>query len=256
MGVKMRGQIIVAATNFVQRGGLSSAVKLRPNDGWMYASTSRNFVTSSIRLDDKDDKVSDQANLAKKVDPKDAAAKKAAEEATKRALEKKKLEDAKLAKQQAEEAAATKKAAEEAAAKKKAAEEAAAKQKAAEEAAAKKAAEAAAAKKAAEEAAAAKKAAEEAAAKKAAEAAAAAKQAEDIAIANMKDPIQELFLTSIRAYSTSGGLENADQATKAAVQTELARVAKQFGGAEGEDMASFPDLKFTDPEVDSINISK
>merc|ERR1712113_394690 len=109
--------------------------------------------------------------------------------------------------------------------------------------------------KAAEEAAA-KKAAEEAAAKKAAEAAAAAKQAEDIAIANMKDPIQELFLTSIRAYSTSGGLENADQATKAAVQTELARVAKQFGGAEGEDMASFPDLKFTDPEVDSINISK
>merc|ERR1712079_370402 len=63
--VKMRGQIIVAATNFVQRGGLSSAVKLRPNDGWMYASTSRNFVTSSIRLDDKDDKVSDQANLAK-----------------------------------------------------------------------------------------------------------------------------------------------------------------------------------------------
>ena len=26
-------------------------------DGWMYASISRNFVTSSIRLDDKDDKV-------------------------------------------------------------------------------------------------------------------------------------------------------------------------------------------------------
>merc|ERR1739836_205586 len=137
-----------------------------------------------------------------------------------------------------------------------AAEEAAAAKKAAEAAAARKAAEAAAAKKAAEEAAAKKAADEAAAAKKAAEAAAAAKQAEDIAIANMKDPIQELFLTSIRAYSTSGGLENADATTKAAVQTELARVAKQFGGAEGEDMASFPDLKFTDPEVDSINISK
>merc|ERR1711992_482285 len=142
------------------------------------------------------------------------------------------------------------------AAAKKAAEEAAAAKKAAEEAAAKKAAEEAAAAKKAAEAAAVKKAAEEAAAKKAAEAAAAAKQAEDIAIANMKDPIQELFLTSIRAYSTSGGLENADATTKAAVQTELARVAKQFGGDEGEDMASFPDLKFTDPEVDSINISK
>merc|ERR1739845_271480 len=150
----------------------------------------------------------------------------------------------------AEEAAAAKKAAEAAAAKK-AAEEAAAKKAVEEAAAAKKAAEEAAAKKAAK-----KAAAEAAAAKKAAEAAAAAKQAEDIAIANMKDPIQELFLTSIRAYSTSGVLENADATTKAAVETELARVAKQFGGAEGEDMASFPDLKFTDPEVDSINISK
>merc|ERR1739836_349706 len=111
-----------------------------------------------------------------------------------------------------------------------AAEEAAAAKKAAEAAAARKAAEEAAAKKAAEEVAAKKAADEAAAAKKAA-----AKQAEDIAIANMKDPIQELFLTSIRAYSTSGGLENADATTKAAVQTELARVAKQFGGAEGEE---------------------
>merc|ERR1712079_715534 len=100
--------------------------------------------------------------------------------------------------------------------------------KAAEEAAAREAAEEAAAKKSAEEAAAKKAADEAAAAKKAAEAAAAAKQAEDIPIANMKDPIKELFLTSIRAYSTSGGLENADATTKAAVQTELARVAKQW----------------------------
>ena len=71
----------------------------------------------------------------------------------------------------------------------------------------------------------------------------------------MKDPIQEMFLTSIRAYSTSGGLANADAATKAEVTTELNRVAKQFGGAEGEDMAQFPEFKFTDGEVDSINVS-
>ena len=81
------------------------------------------------------------------------------------------------------------------------------------------------------------------------------KEEEEIAIANMKDPIQELFLTSIKAYSTAGGLENADQATQEAVKAELARVAKQFGGAEGEDMAQFPVLEFKDPEVESINIS-
>ena len=81
------------------------------------------------------------------------------------------------------------------------------------------------------------------------------KEEEEIAIANMKDPIQELFLTSIKAYSTAGGLENADQATQAEVKAELSRVAKQFGGGDGEDMAQFPALEFTDPEVDNINIS-
>ena len=81
------------------------------------------------------------------------------------------------------------------------------------------------------------------------------KEEEEIAIANMADPIQELFLTSIKAYSTAGGLEKADQATRAEVQTELARVAKQFGGSDGEDMTQFPVLEFKDPEVDNINIS-
>merc|ERR1712227_244861 len=81
------------------------------------------------------------------------------------------------------------------------------------------------------------------------------KKEEEIAIANMKDPIQDLFLTSIRAYSTAGGLENADEVTKAQVEAELARVAKQFGGAEGEDMTQFPQMDFKDPEVESINVS-
>merc|ERR1712066_787521 len=60
------------------------------------------------------------------------------------------------------------------------------------------------------------------------------KKEEEIAIANMKDPIQDLFLTSIRAYSTTGGLENADKATQAEVQAELARVNKQEAKAEAE----------------------
>merc|ERR1711875_23310 len=135
---------------------------------------------------------------------------------------------------------------------KKAAEEKAAAEKAA---AAKAAAEKAAAEKAAAEKAAADKAAAEAKAAADAKAAAEAKAAEEIAIRNMKDPIQELFLTSIRAYGSSGGLAAADAATQAELQAELTRVAKQFGGAEGEDMSQFPSLSFEDPEVDPINIT-
>ena len=81
------------------------------------------------------------------------------------------------------------------------------------------------------------------------------KEEEEIAIANMKDPIQDLFVTSIRAYSNTGGLENADPVTRGELKAELARVAKQFGGSEGEDMSQFPTLDFKDPEVESINIS-
>jgi len=270
---KMRGQIIVAATNFVRRGGISGLARINtPLDG-RFLTNQRGLVTSIIRLGDGDK--ADSTNLAQKVDPKDAAAKKAAEEATKKALEKKKLEDAKAAKK-SEENAAKKKAEEAAAAKKKEIEAAAAKKKAEEEAAKKKAAaekalaaekaaaeKAAAEKATAEKAAAEKAAAEKAAAEKAAaekalateKALAAEKAAEEIAIANMKDPIQELFITSIRAYSSAGGLANADAATKAEVKSELNRVAKQFGGAEGEDMSQFPEFNFVDNEVDSINVS-
>merc|ERR1712130_98356 len=174
---------------------------------------------------------------------------------------KKAEEEAAAMKKAEEEAAAKKKAGEGAAAKKKAEEEAAAEKKAEEKAAAKKKAEeeAAAKKKAEDEAAAKKKAEEEAAAKKKAEEEAEArrkaKEAEDIAIANMRDPIQELFLVSIKEYSISGGMENADSSAKAELQAELNRVAKQYGGSDGEDMTEFPKFDFEEPAVDKIDVS-
>merc|ERR1712066_820299 len=64
----------------------------------------RTLLTSATRLSD-DKKVSDQASMAKKIDPREAAARKAAEEATKKALEKKRVEDA-AAKKKAEPTAA------------------------------------------------------------------------------------------------------------------------------------------------------
>merc|ERR1712142_605597 len=66
----------------------------------------RTLVTSATRFSD-DKKASDQASLAMKIDPKEAAARKAAEEATKKALEKKRIEDEAAAKKE-EKASATK----------------------------------------------------------------------------------------------------------------------------------------------------
>merc|ERR1712012_567192 len=111
-----------------------------------------------------------------------------------------------------------------------------------------------------EEKAAEEKAAAEAAAKAAAEKAAAekaaAEKAEAAAIANMRDPIQELFLTSIRAYGSSGGLASADSAAQDALKAELERVARQYGIEAGEDVTAFPSFEFSDKPVDPINISQ
>ena len=76
-----------------------------------------------------------------------------------------------------------------------------------------------------------------------------------MAIANMRDPIQELFLTSIQAYGGSGGLEGAGAAAQAELRAELECVARQYGIAEGEDVTAFPTFTFEDIEVDSINVS-
>merc|ERR1712130_632241 len=78
------------------------------------------------------------------------------------------------------------------------------------------------------------KAEREAKEKAAAEKAAANAAAEAAAIANMMDPIQELFLTSIRAYGSSGGLAAADAAAQDALKAELERVARQYGIEAGE----------------------
>jgi len=245
---------------------LNVAVYTRP--GHLVPSSSctpgaRYLTTSSVARSKDEEPVMDQAAMSKKVDPMEAAMKKSADEMAKKAMEKKKKEGGKkdaAERSSAEKAASEKAAAEKAAAKKAAAEKAAAEKAAAEKAAAEKAAaeKAAAEKAAAEKAAAEKAAAEKAAAEKAAAEKAAAEKAaaeEAAAIANMKDPIQELFLVSIRAYEQSGGLEHADSTTQAELQSELERVARQFGGTGG-DMTVFPEFTFTDPTLDPINISQ
>merc|ERR1711971_172219 len=72
-------------------------------------------------------------------------------------------------------------------------------------------------------------------------------------------PRSRLILEKIRAYATAkkaagGALVDATPATEAVLQTELGRVAKQYGGGEGVDMTKFPELKWKDPELQSLEL--
>lgn len=40
------------------------------------------------------------------------------------------------------------------------------------------------------------------------------------------------------------------------LKSELEKVARQYGGAQGEDMTKFPTFKFKDPVLDPINFEK
>merc|ERR1711936_777633 len=80
---RMRGAIVLGTRLTGTR-----AVLVCQNQPHLQSNTfRRSLLTSASRLSD-DKKVSDQASLAQKIDPKEAAARKAAEEATKKALEK------------------------------------------------------------------------------------------------------------------------------------------------------------------------
>merc|ERR1712051_990622 len=63
------------------------------------------------------------------------------------------------------------------------------------------------------------------------------------------------ILAQAAAKKAAGGaLVDATPATEALLQTELGRVAKQYGGGEGVDMTKFPELKWKDPELQSLEL--
>ncbi len=61
---------------------------------------------------------------------------------------------------------------------------------------------------------------------------------------------------STKKTKAGGKLVDATAATEADLQNELDKVAKAYGGGAGVDMTSFPTLKFSDPAIDSINITQ
>ncbi|KAM7407954.1 hypothetical protein PAMA_003612 [Pampus argenteus] len=68
------------------------------------------------------------------------------------------------------------------------------------------------------------------------------------------DPIQKLFLDSIREYSTrsqaTGGIVDAGSEYQKALAEEIAKLQKLYGGG---DLTSFPEFKFTEPTFAEIS---
>ena len=75
-------------------------------------------------------------------------------------------------------------------------------------------------------------------------------------IVNMMDPIQKLFLASIRAYRRNEGLAIAGDEAQDELKAELEKLACRHGFQAGEDATAFPELEFSDQTVDPIDIEQ
>jgi len=78
----------------------------------------------------------------------------------------------------------------------------------------------------------------------------------DNVIENMMDPIQKLFLASIRAYRRNEGLAIAGDEAQDELKAELEKLASRHGFQAGEDATAFPELEFSDQPVDPIDIEQ
>jgi len=72
------------------------------------------------------------------------------------------------------------------------------------------------------------------------------------------DAIQKLFLQSIREYeqkskAAGGKIVDITPETEKDLKSELARVAKIYGGASEAEMTKFPSFSFKDPVIDPID---
>ncbi|KAK9500083.1 hypothetical protein O3M35_001419 [Rhynocoris fuscipes] len=79
------------------------------------------------------------------------------------------------------------------------------------------------------------------------------------AMQKVTDPIQRLFLEKVREYkqkSSGGQMVDVTPETQRELNQELMKLAKQYGGGQGVDMTKFPEFKFSDPKLDSIDLEE
>jgi len=74
--------------------------------------------------------------------------------------------------------------------------------------------------------------------------------ATSVLMANVSDPIQQLFLDKIREYKGKFDSKTFDPSIDKGYKADLEKIGKQYNIAPNEDPTKFPTIKFDEPKVD------
>lgn len=74
--------------------------------------------------------------------------------------------------------------------------------------------------------------------------------ASSVLMANVSDPIQQLFLDKINEYKGKFNTKSFDPSIDKGYKADLEKVAKHYNIGPNEDPTKFPSIKFDEPKVD------
>lgn len=71
-----------------------------------------------------------------------------------------------------------------------------------------------------------------------------------VLMANVSDPIQQLFLDKIRDYKKQFDSKSFDPSIDKGYKADLEKISRQYNIAPNEDPTTFPSIKFDEAKVD------
>lgn len=74
--------------------------------------------------------------------------------------------------------------------------------------------------------------------------------ASSVLMANVSDPIQQIFLDKIREYKGKFDSKTFDPSIDKGYKADLEKIGKQYNISPNEDSTKFPTIKFDEPKVD------
>ncbi|XP_025203767.1 ATP synthase-coupling factor 6, mitochondrial-like [Melanaphis sacchari] len=74
--------------------------------------------------------------------------------------------------------------------------------------------------------------------------------ASSVSMANVSDPIQQLFLDKIREYKGKFDSKTFDPSIDKGYKGDLEKIGRQYNIGANEDPTTFPTIKFDEPKVD------
>lgn len=74
--------------------------------------------------------------------------------------------------------------------------------------------------------------------------------ASSVLMANVSDPIQQLFLDKIKEYKSKFNTSTFDPSVDKGYKADLEKIAKQYNIGSNEEPTKFPTIKFDEPKID------